>query len=814
MSFLWLRQRVKKYLMVVGLLSGRGAGRAFREVKLFRPRAEVLEDRTVPSTVDWVGGSGDWANANNWLDEDTQMHHVPTANDDASINVPGITVTHNSGVDSVGFLDLEDPLSISAGSLAVSFLFMEADLSVTGGSLTLNHGSAFAGSTLSVGPSGTLNDNGDLTIGGSLTNSGTINDNGAVAISGGSLTNTATGTITIGSGRTLNVMSIPPYGASFTQNGTLNGPGTLALNGGTLTLGVNLSTADLGLTVSGVAINNGTGTLTNAAGHTLAITESIINAALVNQGTLLEQGTSGRIGGAFNNAAGATLRVQNSLQVSSGFTNAGAIELNGGGLYVSSGTLTNTGFISTTGSSAFLQLVLDNQGTLTVGANQGFQPYGACTNSGTINVSGGDLTLLSSSFNGSLTNAATGIITIGSGRTFNDGGGGFSGIPFTQNGTLSGPGTLALNGGSTLTLGVNLSTAGLGLTISGTTINGTGTLTNATGQTLPISGASTINTALVNQGTLVTTGNTTLGGAFSNVVGATLQVGSILNAGSFTNAGAIVLSGLLSIPLLTNTGTISTVAGGATFSAALDNQGSLTVGSDTLFFIASALTNSGTVNVNGGDLRFVPFSGPLTNTAAGTITIGSGRTLTAASFTNFSGGTLGGGTYNVAGTFQFDNAAIVTNAATIVLDGASARIIDQSSHDALAGTFAVNTGSFSLLHGAALTTAGDFENDGILTIGPGSTFSVSGNFTQGSAATLDLQLGGTGAGQFGQLAVTGTATLAGTLQDTLVNGYVPTTGDTFQILTYGARSGDFAGGPAGFSRSFDDVNGVMTLVAQ
>jgi hypothetical protein len=33
-------------------------------------------------------------------------------------------------------------------------------------------------------------------------------------------------------------------------------------------------------------------------------------------------------------------------------------------------------------------------------------------------------------------------------------------------------------------------------------------------------------------------------------------------------------------------------------------------------------------------------------------------------------------------------------------------------------------------------------------------------------------------------------------------------------LTYGSRTGDFATGPDGFDHSFDDGNGVMTLVAQ
>jgi hypothetical protein len=46
---------------------------------------------------------------------------------------------------------------------------------------------------------------------------------------------------------------------------------------------------------------------------------------------------------------------------------------------------------------------------------------------------------------------------------------------------------------------------------------------------------------------------------------------------------------------------------------------------------------------------------------------------------------------------------------------------------------------------------------------------------------------------FGQLQVAGTVALNGALSVVLTNGYVPTTNNTFIILTAGARSGAFAG---------------------
>src|SRR5204862_5639926 len=48
-----------------------------------------------------------------------------------------------------------------------------------------------------------------------------------------------------------------------------------------------------------------------------------------------------------------------------------------------------------------------------------------------------------------------------------------------------------------------------------------------------------------------------------------------------------------------------------------------------------------------------------------------------------------------------------------------------------------------------------------------------------------------GAGAFDAVAVSGNATLAGTLNLSAVGGYAPAAGDVFNILTAGARAGNF-----------------------
>ena len=93
MLFSWLPQRPPR--------SSRAPKRhrqaRFGRIVSFPPRLERLEDRLMPNAVNWIGGSGDWDTAGNWLDATTHTNHLPTASDDAVINVAGITVTHNAG---------------------------------------------------------------------------------------------------------------------------------------------------------------------------------------------------------------------------------------------------------------------------------------------------------------------------------------------------------------------------------------------------------------------------------------------------------------------------------------------------------------------------------------------------------------------------------------------------------------------------------------------------------------------------------------------------------------------------------------------
>jgi hypothetical protein len=122
---------------------------------IFTPRLELLEDRTLPSTVNWINpAGGDWDTAGNWQDS-LGVNRVPGATDDVVISQSGITVTHTAGVtDSVNSLTSQAAINITGGTLAL------AATSQINAALTLAYSSGIAP---------TLVSGGDLTVTGLFT---------------------------------------------------------------------------------------------------------------------------------------------------------------------------------------------------------------------------------------------------------------------------------------------------------------------------------------------------------------------------------------------------------------------------------------------------------------------------------------------------------------------------------------------------------------------------------------------------------------------------------------------------------------------
>ena len=98
----------------------------------------------------------------------------------------------------------------------------------------------------------------------------------------------------------------------------------------------------------------------------------------------------------------------------------------------------------------------------------------------------------------------------------------------------------------------------------------------------------------------------------------------------------------------------------------------------------------------------------------------------------------------------------------------------------------------------------------MITVGPKSVLSIGGAYTQTSGATLSIDLGGSPAsGQFGQVAVSDSATLGGTLQTNITAGYIPQAGDSFKLMSFASDSGEFASTDAPLYRG-GNLFGIQT----
>jgi hypothetical protein len=300
--------------------------------------------------------------------------------------------------------------------------------------------------------------------------------------------------------------------------------------------------------------------------------------------------------------------------------------------------------------------------------------------------------------------------------------------------------------------------------------------------------------------------------------------GITLGAGGLTNNGTLALAALNSMNLagrgtLLNLGTINQTAnvlfalGDSSGSTTLDNQGTYNFLGDASI---DGSTAGGGVFINESFFAKTAGTGVSTVNAPfdnrGSVKVRSG-TLSLPAVAQISGSTLTGGTWNVVdpATLVLNSGAPLTaNNGNVTLDGPNAVFTNLNS-------LAANGGSLALLNGRALSTVADFSNTGTLTIGASSIFTVGGNYSQSPTATLEIQLAGpSSTGQFGQLIVTGTASLGGRLTVTLLNNYVPQSGDSFTILTFASRDNppsDFANAPGAFSLMYDDGKGTLTLLA-
>ncbi len=214
----------------------------------------------------------------------------------------------------------------------------------------------------------------------------------------------------------------------------------------------------------------------------------------------------------------------------------------------------------------------------------------------------------------------------------------------------------------------------------------------------------------------------------------------------------------------------------------LDNDGDLRVkGSAAIEMLQGAVvSNDGDFEFEGDGNLTWSSSGPLptfNNTGTLRKTGGSGFTTIAAGFTT--GGTVEVGT----GTLLVRNSHYVQTGGVTRLFGTVLRTTE--------GDVQIQGG---LLTGSGTVHAPTLSNGG--TVAPGNSagsLTCTGNYTQSASGRLRIEIGGPApTTQYDVLAVAGAATLAGTLEVDLLNGYLPPLGAEFDVVTAAGVSGAFS----------------------
>ena len=214
---------------------------------------------------------------------------------------------------------------------------------------------------------------------------------------------------------------------------------------------------------------------------------------------------------------------------------------------------------------------------------------------------------------------------------------------------------------------------------------------------------------------------------------------------------------------------------------------------DHLIIEETGLTNSGIIELNGGT---VEYTRTLSNLGNGFIT-GRGT---------FRGGTQTPGSTGLSNTgvmaFSSSNTDIygdVLNTSTGKIIAAGARILtffDDVTHNGV--EIRTNAGSRSVFFGN-LSGAGPFTGTGVVEFNgdlrPGNSpalVTFGGDVLLSPASALKIELGGLLPGsQYDRIQVAGELSLGGRLDVTSINGFMPSTGDTFDIMNWGTLDGTF-----------------------
>ena len=816
-------------------------GRSFRVVAALSAAAGLLALAALPSLVGdrfmptahaagftWTGAvSSDWFTPGNW-----SPAGVPGAHDMATINSGTVDIAVDATVAALNFgggtltgagaLTVTSAFSWTAGSMqgsGATVIAASATLNISTENTKIldgrrldNHGTinvggvgqriGFCGTGFVIENAGTINlgDGGNFTSCngplGTINNSGTLrksagadatllehnlNNNGTVDVLSGELrvgyihadlfNSSGGGAFNVATGATLNFSRGTHL---LTAGSSVGGAGTVTFSDGTMNVNGFYS---VGSTAIGGGILSGVVNF-NSAATTKSL--NFTSGRLAGSGMLTITSTLNWTGGQMQGggttvlAAGATASVSSTplktLEGGRTFNNDGTVNIVGTGQV--------QGFCGT-------DFIINNVGTMHFGAGGNFTscngPLGTINNTGTLRKSAGaDVTLVQQNLNNNgAVEVQTGALQLG--------GGGTSAGAFTvlQGATLR---FLPFNVSHTLT--------------GASSVGGAGNVTFSDG-TVNVNGSYDVGSTTIDSGILsVANFNSAATTQSLSLVSSSTNVGALGGTGTLTVTGTLDWRGGKM-----QGGGATVIAAGATASLSsashkileggriLDNAGTLNldVVGDSLAFCGGnfTLNNSGTLNIRGdgsiGSCNGSP--GTINNTGVLRKSAGTGVSNVRHSFNNHGTVEVTTGVLNFPNSYK--QAAGVTR-----LDGGTLGL----SPDFFPGTGTI------LLNGGALVGRGTIEgnvvNSGTVSPGlaPGAagTLRVTGDYTQDVSGRLKIEIGGAAPGsQFDQLflgtgALTKKATLGGTLDVQLVNGFSPAASDSFEVARYSSLASQFS----------------------
>ncbi|MCG8450703.1 MAG: hypothetical protein MI725_14125 [Pirellulales bacterium] len=576
------------------------------------------------------------------------------------------------------------------------------------------------------------------------------------------------GTLTVeGTGSSLTVTSIMSIGrVGGTGNLTLRGNATASLNGVSIVTAVTTGVPTTGavLVESGADVTSGTllvgaeGGVGNAASLTITGTSSTWAASALTLG----DNTSGTAemhvldGGSFTSSSTADFRATGVMTIDGGAVDLGSHSANGGRIDFVSGSLTsgNDWTVEPGGILGHLVDLTPAKHLATTGTSDDL----ILEAGGTVVLNGGSLDVDDIIDNGGTFQFNSGTLTLSGFNAFNIAPASIFGAGFTlgsnQHVVLSNQAVVA---------------AGSVLTLSGGTLNSTARLSN--------NGITTVGAGSLLDVTQI---NNNTGALLSIGAGAQARVDGTIAS---SNPGEIVLGGPGAIFRNDSTQPLASsglIRGDGAVTGLVNNSGELRASSGERLFLPDGFngSNGGLISLQGGT---VETGVSLTNNASGNI-VGRGTLRT--------GGTgmvnQGDVAFSNGVTDVFGDVDNQTTGRVIVSGNADVTFWDDVTHT---GTlFNVSTGSSVTFFGTAgfsVSGGGDvfFEAD----VTPGSSPGLEnfgGNVSLGVLANLAIEIGGTTKGsEYDALDIAGIANLGGTLDVSLLGGFMPQVGDSFEIIT-------------------------------